>query len=174
MIEIVFSRRKLIFFSCHSLLHLFQAALHLQPFFQLLKWFTLPSRFFLGSKTTCRSTTNIQTPVVRRTYNAIHRITLCLVYNTVRFDDTYPLDSDLSVLQNYPPFELLSPQRLLWFVPSQEIFNLEEIPGLSFFFFGSVTQKCLCYRLSIIFSIRQIQRIWEGLEALGVLVSNYK
>lgn len=37
MIVIVFSRRKLIFFSCHSLLHLFQAALHLQPFFQLLK-----------------------------------------------------------------------------------------------------------------------------------------
>ena len=37
MIVIVFSRRKLIFFSCHSLLHVFQAALHLQPFFQLLK-----------------------------------------------------------------------------------------------------------------------------------------
>ena len=42
--------------------------------------------------------------IVRRLDNAIHWINLFLVDNTTRFVITYPLDSDLSVGQRYPPF----------------------------------------------------------------------
>ena len=50
--------------------------------------------------------------IVRRLDNAIHWINLFLVDNTTRFLITYPLDSDLSVGQRYPPFIQLGPDHL--------------------------------------------------------------
>ena len=50
--------------------------------------------------------------IVRRLDNAIHWINLFLVDNTTRFVITYPLDSDLSVGQRYPPFIQLGPDHL--------------------------------------------------------------
>ena len=46
---------------------------------------------------------NHQASVVRRFYNAIHWINLCLVDNAIRCSITYPPESNLSVGLRYPP-----------------------------------------------------------------------
>ena len=52
---------------------------------------------------------NDQARVVRKVDNAIHRINHYLADSVVCFVNTYPLDSDLSDGQRYPPFEQLGP-----------------------------------------------------------------
>ena len=54
--------------------------------------------------------TKVQAPVFQRLDNAIHRINHCPADSVVCFVNTYPLDSDLSGGQCYPPFEQPGPE----------------------------------------------------------------
>ena len=52
---------------------------------------------------------NFLAPVVRRSDSTLHWINLYPVDNAVRFAITYPLDSDLSLGERFPPFTQLGP-----------------------------------------------------------------
>ena len=61
------------------------------------------------NKVTYCLTAPVLAPVVQRVGSTIHQTNHCPLDNSIGFDSTYPVDTDLFAGQRYPSFEELRP-----------------------------------------------------------------